>query len=113
MKRRSVLQSGALVLLLGAQHIARGATILAVRYADALSESISPVQTAFLTQDAYQCGYCTPGMVMKCWAKAATCSIRMLIEKRADTARCSAVCKSSKSNSTGNAALRVIRISAC
>ncbi|MBT9506434.1 N-acetylmuramoyl-L-alanine amidase [Rhodoferax sp.] len=31
MKRRSVLQSGALVLLLGAQHIARGATILAVR----------------------------------------------------------------------------------
>jgi len=31
MKRRSLLQSGALVLLLGAQHIARGATILAVR----------------------------------------------------------------------------------
>lgn len=31
MKRRSVLQSGALVLLLGVQHIARGATILAVR----------------------------------------------------------------------------------
>jgi len=31
MKRRSLLQSGALVLLLGAQHLARGATILAVR----------------------------------------------------------------------------------
>ena len=31
MKRRSVVQSGALVLLLGAQHLARGATILAVR----------------------------------------------------------------------------------
>ncbi|WP_210546815.1 N-acetylmuramoyl-L-alanine amidase [Rhodoferax sp. PAMC 29310] len=31
MKRRSVLQSGALALLLGVQHIARGATILAVR----------------------------------------------------------------------------------
>ena len=31
MKRRQVLQSGALVLLLGAQHLARGATILAVR----------------------------------------------------------------------------------
>jgi N-acetylmuramoyl-L-alanine amidase len=31
MKRRNVLQSGALVLLLGVQHIARGATILAVR----------------------------------------------------------------------------------
>ena len=31
MKRRSLLKSGALVLLLGAQHLARGATILAVR----------------------------------------------------------------------------------
>jgi N-acetylmuramoyl-L-alanine amidase len=31
MKRRDVLQGGSLVLLLGAQHIARGATILAVR----------------------------------------------------------------------------------
>ena len=31
MKRRQVLQSGALVLFLGAQHLARGATILAVR----------------------------------------------------------------------------------
>jgi N-acetylmuramoyl-L-alanine amidase len=31
MKRRDLLQSGALVLLLGAQHLARGATILAVR----------------------------------------------------------------------------------
>ncbi len=31
MKRRHVLQSGALALLLGVQHIARGATILAVR----------------------------------------------------------------------------------
>ncbi len=31
MKRRDLLQSGAVVLLLGAQHLARGATILAVR----------------------------------------------------------------------------------
>ncbi|WP_394756620.1 N-acetylmuramoyl-L-alanine amidase [Rhodoferax sp.] len=31
MRRRSLLQSGALVLLLGAEHLARGATILAVR----------------------------------------------------------------------------------
>lgn len=31
MKRRQLLQSGAVVLLLGAQHLARGATILAVR----------------------------------------------------------------------------------
>jgi len=31
MKRRQLLQSGALVLLLGAQHLARGGTVLAVR----------------------------------------------------------------------------------
>lgn len=31
MKRRDVLQSGTLVLLLGMQHIARGASIVAVR----------------------------------------------------------------------------------
>ena len=31
MKRRQLLQSGAVVLLLGAQHLARGATIVAVR----------------------------------------------------------------------------------
>ena len=31
MKRRSTLKAGALVLLLGTQHLARGATILAVR----------------------------------------------------------------------------------
>ena len=31
MKRRHLLQSGTLVLLLGAQHLARGATIVAVR----------------------------------------------------------------------------------
>jgi xanthine dehydrogenase YagT iron-sulfur-binding subunit len=25
--------------------------------------SLSPIQTAFLTEDAFQCGYCTPGQI--------------------------------------------------
>ena len=54
----------------------------------------------------------TPGTVMKWRANAATFSILMATVKRADTFRCSAVCRSSNENSTGSAALRVIRISA-
>ena len=26
-------------------------------------DNLHPIQTAFLTQDAYQCGYCTPGQI--------------------------------------------------
>jgi xanthine dehydrogenase YagT iron-sulfur-binding subunit len=26
-------------------------------------EKLSPIQTAFLTEDAFQCGYCTPGQI--------------------------------------------------
>jgi aerobic-type carbon monoxide dehydrogenase small subunit (CoxS/CutS family) len=31
-------------------------------------EKMSPVQAAFVEQDAYQCGFCTPGMVVSCTA---------------------------------------------
>jgi aerobic-type carbon monoxide dehydrogenase small subunit (CoxS/CutS family) len=30
----------------------------------ASENSLHPVQTAFLAEDAFQCGYCTPGMIL-------------------------------------------------
>lgn len=34
-------------------------------------EDLSPVQAAFLTQDGYQCGYCTPGQIISATAAIA------------------------------------------
>src|SRR5438067_4371496 len=34
----------------------------------ARGEQLAPIQAAFVAQDALQCGFCTPGMVMSCHA---------------------------------------------
>jgi carbon-monoxide dehydrogenase small subunit len=42
---------------------ARGRTVLTIEGL-ASGERLHPVQTAFLAESAFQCGYCTPGMIL-------------------------------------------------
>jgi xanthine dehydrogenase YagT iron-sulfur-binding subunit len=45
---------------------ARGRHVTTIEGLTARSESLHPVQQAFIDCDAMQCGFCTPGMVMSC-----------------------------------------------
>ncbi|MCF1453304.1 (2Fe-2S)-binding protein [Agrobacterium vitis] len=49
-------------MMLAAQ--AEGHAITTIEGISALNGELHPVQTAFLEQDAFQCGYCTPGQIM-------------------------------------------------
>ncbi|BCH54382.1 (2Fe-2S)-binding protein [Agrobacterium vitis] len=49
-------------MMLAAQ--AEGHAITTIEGISAPNGELHPVQTAFLEQDAFQCGYCTPGQIM-------------------------------------------------
>ncbi|MUO77527.1 2Fe-2S iron-sulfur cluster binding domain-containing protein [Agrobacterium vitis] len=49
-------------MMLAAQ--AEGHAITTIEGISAPNGDLHPVQTAFLEQDAFQCGYCTPGQIM-------------------------------------------------
>jgi xanthine dehydrogenase YagT iron-sulfur-binding subunit len=47
---------------------AQGKAIRTVEGLAKSDEQLDPLQAAFITHDALQCGYCTPGMLMSCRA---------------------------------------------
>jgi xanthine dehydrogenase YagT iron-sulfur-binding subunit len=61
----TVLMNGSRVLSCFTLAVAVGAAeIITIEGLAGEDEALHPVQQAFLDQDAYQCGYCTPGQIM-------------------------------------------------
>lgn len=64
-------QCGACTVLVNGVRINSCLTLAVMHDGDAVTtiegvgtpDQLHPIQTAFLTQDAYQCGYCTPGQI--------------------------------------------------
>src|SRR5262249_61257718 len=60
----------------------------------ARGERLHPVQQAFIDEDAFQCGFCTPGQIMwavACIAEGATRTPQEIRERMSgDLSRCSA-----------------------
>jgi xanthine dehydrogenase YagT iron-sulfur-binding subunit len=44
--------------------MAAGKPVKTIEGLSASSDSLHPMQQAFIEQDAFQCGYCTPGQIM-------------------------------------------------
>ncbi|WP_309606196.1 2Fe-2S iron-sulfur cluster-binding protein [Phenylobacterium sp.] len=64
-------QCGACTVLVNGTRINSCLSLAAMHDGDAVTtiegigsvDKLSPIQTAFLTEDAFQCGYCTPGQI--------------------------------------------------